>query len=98
MVIDERLLKHLRNWYKDEKSIGACVSDEEFAVNTLNLLLLHTEQTDILDAITGLYIVIERLGLEDYCKVVVERFCDGKFRALLYNVKPEDDSEEEPEC
>lgn len=97
MVIDERLIKHLRNWYNKEKGIGACVSDEEFAVNTLNLLLLHTEQTDLLDAITGLYIVIERLGLEDYCKVVVERFYDGKFRALLYYAEPED-AEEEPEC
>ena len=97
MKIDERMLKHLKNLYKSEKGLGACVSDEEFAVNTLNLLLLHTEQPDLIDTIVGLFMVIDRLGLEDYCCVTVERFLDGKLRAML-RFQEFEEEEDVPEC
>lgn len=96
MKIDDRLMKRIHNWYKNEKSSDSIVSDKQFAINTLNLLLLHTEQPDLWDTIVGLFLVIERLGIEDYCNVIIERFADGKLRALFnYNESNEEEIENE---
>ena len=87
MSIDKRILKHINNWYKGDSE---SMSDEEFAVNTFNLLLCHTGQPDLQDTINGLFLVIDRLGLEKHCHVKVQRMCDQKLKAFLDYTEPEE--------
>jgi hypothetical protein len=65
--------KLVRNIYKKEKGFDTkTMSDEEFIVNTINLLLCHLDQTDMVDTIVGLKLVTERLGIDKCCIIWVD--------------------------
>lgn len=70
--------------YREEKGTEAkSIEEKKHIVNTINLLLCHLEQKDIVDATVGLKIAIERLGIDDVCHICIDTEANYKVR-LFY--------------
>lgn len=92
----KELCKIVKNVYKKEKGFNSKpMSDEEFVVNTINLLLCHLDQTDMVDTIVGLKIVTERLGIDKYCIIWVDTDTftyKGNYKVRLFYTGEEQDA------
>lgn len=88
--ITERDLMEVRRNMRLQKGMSAeSVSQKEKIVGAINLLLCHCTQESMIDTVVGLKIVMERLGIEDSCHIMID--ADSGYKARLYY----EDQEEE---
>ena len=92
-MVNEVELQQVNRIYKREKGFNVAeMSRKEHLVNTINLLLCHTKQDDIVDTAIGLKNVIERLDLEDVCHIWIDTDANYKLRLYFTGTEENEDA------